>query len=73
MGTKPGEQMMGQLERRAEAVSVDFNAQAVSGLFWPYATLSISLSDEIMLVLEDCANSTGVIRALQARQVLCIL
>ena len=29
MGTNPGERLMGQLERRAEAISEEFNSQAV--------------------------------------------
>jgi hypothetical protein len=34
METKPGERMMGQLERRAEAISGEFNSQAVANTLW---------------------------------------
>jgi hypothetical protein len=34
MGTKPGERMMGQLERRAEAISGEFNSQEVANTLW---------------------------------------
>jgi hypothetical protein len=30
MGTKPGERMMGQLERRVEAISGEFNSQDIA-------------------------------------------
>jgi hypothetical protein len=39
MGTKPGERMMGQLERRAEAISGEFKSQAVANTLWAYATM----------------------------------
>ena len=36
MGTKPGKRMMGQLERRAEAISGEFNSQdhTVANTLW---------------------------------------
>jgi hypothetical protein len=34
MGTKPGERMMGQLERRAVAISGEFNSQNVANTLW---------------------------------------
>jgi hypothetical protein len=34
MGTKPGVRMMGQLERRAEAISGEFNSQNVANTLW---------------------------------------
>ncbi len=39
MGTKPGQQLMGQLERRAEVISGDFNSQDVAN------TLSLGVCD----------------------------
>ena len=39
MGTKPGERMMGQLERRAEAISGEFNSQEVAKTLWAFATI----------------------------------
>ena len=34
MGTKPGERMMGHLERRVEAISGKFNSQDVPDTLW---------------------------------------
>jgi hypothetical protein len=34
MGTRPGERVMGQLERRAEALSGEFNSQTVANTLW---------------------------------------
>ncbi len=34
----PGEQMVGQLERRVEAISGELNSQAVANTLWAYAT-----------------------------------
>jgi hypothetical protein len=33
------ERMMGQLERRAEAISGEFNSQAVANTLWVFATM----------------------------------
>jgi hypothetical protein len=34
IGTKPGERLVGQLERRAEAISGEFNSQEVANTLW---------------------------------------
>ena len=39
MGTKPEQRMMGELERRAEAISAEFNSQNVANTLWAYATM----------------------------------
>jgi hypothetical protein len=39
MGTKPGERMMGRLERRAEAISEEFKSQEVANTLWAFATM----------------------------------
>jgi hypothetical protein len=39
MGTKPGERMMRRLERQGEAISGEFNSQAVANTLWAYATV----------------------------------
>jgi len=37
MGTKPGERMMGQLERRAKAISGEFNWLDITQIMWSCA------------------------------------
>jgi hypothetical protein len=44
MGTKPGERMMGQLERRAEAISGEFNSQAVANTLWAISFFRIQFN-----------------------------
>ena len=39
MGRKPGERMMGQLERRADAISGQFKSQVVANTLWAFATV----------------------------------
>jgi hypothetical protein len=42
MGTKPGDRMMGQLERRAETISGEFgefNSQSVANTLWEFTTM----------------------------------
>jgi hypothetical protein len=51
MGTKPGERMMGQLERRAEAISGDFTSQNMVVLRWACSSLGLSLSSHLEEVL----------------------
>jgi hypothetical protein len=41
MGTKPGERMMGQLERRAEAISGEFNSQDIANTLWATCFFSV--------------------------------
>jgi len=41
MGTKPGERVMGQLERRVEAISGEFNSQEVANTLWAFATMGL--------------------------------
>jgi hypothetical protein len=39
MGRKSGERQTGLLEGRAEAISGEFNSQAVANTLWAYATM----------------------------------
>jgi hypothetical protein len=39
MGSKPGERLTGLLEGQAEAISEEFNLQAVANTLWTYATM----------------------------------
>jgi hypothetical protein len=39
MGTKPGEHLMRQLERWAEAISGEFNSENVGNTLWEFATM----------------------------------
>jgi len=48
MGTKPGERMMGQLERRAEAISGDFNSQSVANTLWVFPKMKTKPGDRTM-------------------------
>jgi hypothetical protein len=44
--------MMGQLERRAEAISGQFNSQDVSNTLWAYATVGTKAGERMMGQLE---------------------
>jgi hypothetical protein len=57
MGTKPGERMMGQLERRAEAISGKFNSQEVANTLWAYATMGTKPGERMMEQLERRAEA----------------
>jgi hypothetical protein len=57
MGTKPGERMMGELERRAEAISGDFNAQDIANTLWAYATMGTKPGERLMGELERRAEA----------------
>jgi hypothetical protein len=52
MGTKYGERMMGQLERRTEAISGEFNTQDVANLLWAFTTMGTKPGDRMMGQLE---------------------
>jgi hypothetical protein len=41
MGSKPGERMMGQLERRVEMISGEFNSQGVANTLWALSFFSV--------------------------------
>jgi hypothetical protein len=45
MGTKPGERMMGQLERRLETISEEFNSQDVANTLWSMSIFCMLSSD----------------------------
>jgi hypothetical protein len=49
MGTKPGERMMGQLERRAEAISEEFNSQEVANTLWAISFFRIQFNLSLQL------------------------
>ena len=57
MGTKPGKQMMGQLERRAEATSREFNSQAIANTLWAFATTGTKPGKRMMGRLEQRAEA----------------
>jgi hypothetical protein len=57
MGTKPGERMMGQLERRAEAISGEFNSQHIANTLWAYATMGVKPGEWMMGELERRAEA----------------
>jgi hypothetical protein len=44
MGTKPGEGMMGQLERRAEAISGEFKPQDIANTLWAICSFCIQFN-----------------------------
>jgi hypothetical protein len=44
--------MMGQLERRVEAISGEFNSQAVANTLWAYATIGTKPGERMMRQLE---------------------
>jgi hypothetical protein len=52
MGTKPGERMMGQLERRTEAISGEFNSQNVTNTLWAFETMGTKPGERMMGQLE---------------------
>jgi hypothetical protein len=52
MGTKPEQRMMGELERRAEAISAEFNSQNVANTLWAYATMGTKPGERLMGHLE---------------------
>jgi hypothetical protein len=52
MGTKPGERMMRQLERRAEAISGEFNSQDIANTLWALATMGTKPGERMMGQLE---------------------
>jgi hypothetical protein len=56
MGVKPGEWMMGQLERWAETISGEFNSQDVANTLWVYATMGTKPGARMMGQLERRAE-----------------
>jgi hypothetical protein len=48
MGAKPGESVMGQLERRAEAISGDFKPQDIANTLWAFATMGTKPGERVM-------------------------
>jgi hypothetical protein len=48
METKPEERMMGQLERRAEAISGEFNSQCVANTMWAFVKMVTKPGDRLM-------------------------
>jgi ribosomal protein L14E/L6E/L27E len=57
MQVKPGERMMGRLERRAEAISVDFNSQNIANTLWAFATMQVKPGERMMGQLERRAEA----------------
>ncbi len=57
MGTKPGERMMRQLERRAEVISGEFNPQNVANTLWAFATMGTKPGEWMMGQLERRAEA----------------
>jgi len=47
-GNKAGGLNEGQLERRAEAISGEFNAQSVANTLWAFATMGTKPGDRVM-------------------------
>jgi hypothetical protein len=56
MGTKPGERLMGKLERQAEAILGKFDAQQISNTLWAYATMGTQPGERLMEKLEARAE-----------------
>jgi hypothetical protein len=56
-GMKPGERLMGQLERRAEAISGQFNSQNIANTMWAFATIGIKPGERLMGQLERRAEA----------------
>ena len=55
MGTKPGERMMGQLERRAEAISGEFNSQDVANTLWAVCFFSVQFNLSFRFLSSLCS------------------
>jgi hypothetical protein len=53
---KAGERVMGQLERRTEAISGDFNSQDIANTLWAFATMGTKPGDNMMGQLERRAE-----------------
>jgi hypothetical protein len=64
---KPGERLIGLLERWAEAKSGAFNSQKVANTLWEYATMGRQLGEGLLGKLEeqmkrlahDCNSQAG--------------
>jgi hypothetical protein len=52
MGTKQGERMMGEMERRTELISGGFKSQDVTNTLWAYATMGTKPGKRLMGELE---------------------
>jgi hypothetical protein len=63
MGTMPGERMMGELERRAEAISGEFKPEEVANTLWAFATMGTMPGEPMMGELERPGG--GDIRGVQ--------
>jgi hypothetical protein len=61
MGTKPGERMMGQLERRAEAISGEFNSQNVANTLWAVTFFRIQFNLSPRLYCALCRSFPSIV------------
>ncbi len=52
MGTKSRDRMMGQLERRTETISEEFNSQSVANTLWAFTTMGTKPGERMMGQLE---------------------
>jgi hypothetical protein len=61
MGTKPGDRMMGQLERRAEAISGEFNSQEVANTLWAVTFFRIQFNLSPRLYCALCRSLPSIV------------
>jgi hypothetical protein len=74
MGTKPGERMMGQLEQRLEAISVEFNSQDITNTLWAFPTMGIKPGERMMGQLERRAEAvSGEFKPQKVANTLCVV
>jgi hypothetical protein len=67
---RPGERMMGQLERRLEAISGEFNSQEVANTLWAFATMGTKPGERMMGQLERRAEAISEIQSSSTRRLL---
>ena len=71
MGTKLEEQMMGQLERRAEAISGEFDSQEVANTLWAFSVFLINffMIEHILFNLHRFFMSCDIIEGLACMRI----
>jgi hypothetical protein len=62
--------MMGQLERRLEAISGEFNSQEVANTLWAFATMGTKPGERMMGQLERRAEAISEIQSSSTRRLL---
>jgi hypothetical protein len=52
MGTKPGDRIMGLLERRVQTISEEFTSQSVANMMWVFTTMGTKPGERMMGLLD---------------------